>query len=176
MTTASAIIEKLDINLETATAEELQSKLFALEDGEALKFMGFGDEDIPAIEEAYTLIENALNAKTPRFLTMITDERIGDTLIFDPETFDFNNWIVDAFGAEFNQRKADLEVQAYDEEWSDEDLASEIRNLEERWFNPDNYRGETLEHLEGNIYVGDSGKYEVTPDGNGLYNAKEVTK
>jgi hypothetical protein len=63
MTTATDIIEKLDIDLETATAEELQSKIYALEDGEALKVMGLGDDDIPAIEEAYTLIENALNAK-----------------------------------------------------------------------------------------------------------------
>jgi hypothetical protein len=111
----------------------------------------------------------------PRFLTMITDERIGDTLIFDPETFNFNDWIVDVFGAEFNQRKADLEVQAYDEEWS-EDLASEIRKLEDAWFDPAAYRGETLERLEGNIYVGDNGRYELTPDGNGIYNAtlKEV--
>jgi hypothetical protein len=110
----------------------------------------------------------------PRFLTMITDERIGDTLIFDPEIFDFNNWIVDVFGAEFNQRKADLEVKAFDEEWSDEDLASEIRKLEDKWFDPAAYRGETLEHLEGNIYIGDSGKYEITPDGNGIYNARKV--
>ena len=102
---------------------------------------------------------------------MITDERIGDTLIFDPETFSFNDWIVDVFGAEFNQRKADLEVQAYDEEWSDEDLASEIRNLEDKWLDPAAYRGETLEHLEGNIYIGDSGRYEITQGGNGIYNA-----
>ena len=115
-------------------------------------------------------------SKFPRYLTMINDERIGDTLVFDPDIFNFNDWILDTFGNEFNGRKADLVVKAYDEEWSDEDLASEIRNLEEKWFNPDNYRGETLEHLEGNVYVGDNGRYELTPDGNGIYNAtlKEV--
>jgi len=60
MTTATDIIEKLDIDLATATPEELQSAIYALEDGEALKNLGLNDEDIPAIEKAYTAIEDAL--------------------------------------------------------------------------------------------------------------------
>jgi len=59
--TAKSVLEKLDIDLATATPEELQSALYALEDGEALKNLGLTDEDIPAIEQAYDDLQYALD-------------------------------------------------------------------------------------------------------------------
>lgn len=62
---AQMILENIEClpshHLEEATAEQLQQAIYALQDGEALKYMGLGDEDIPAIEEAYTAIEEALD-------------------------------------------------------------------------------------------------------------------
>lgn len=63
MTNAANILEKLDINLETSTAGELKAARDALDDVEALKHLGLTDEDIPAIEAAYTAIENTLANK-----------------------------------------------------------------------------------------------------------------
>jgi len=59
---ALAVIEKLDLplNLEEASEEELKSSIYALEDGEALKYMGFDDDNIPEIEEAYMALEKEL--------------------------------------------------------------------------------------------------------------------
>jgi hypothetical protein len=62
-------------------------------------------------------------------------------------------------------------VESFNRHEEAEFVASEIRKLEDKWFDPAAYRGETLEHLDGNIYMGNNAKYEITPDGNGIYNA-----
>jgi archaellum component FlaC len=96
MTNAANILEKLDINLETSTAGELKAARDALEDGEALKHLGLTDEDIPAIEAAYTAIENALANKPSKVdqIQSIYDRlsRIQDDLIeLSEELYDLFN-------------------------------------------------------------------------------------
>lgn len=115
-------------------------------------------------------------AAFPRFLTLIDDERIGDPpLIFDADKFDFQAWMMQVFGAEYESTKTDLEARAYAEQWDDDELADAIDRLNDEWFNPDNYRGETIERVAGNVYEReDSRRYGLFPNGDGSYESVHV--
>ena len=107
----------------------------------------------------------------PRYLHMIADEHIGDLpLIFDPDEFDFRAWMMSVFGSQFKAEKQDIEIRASEEEWDDDELKHQIEALEDDWFSVENYRGQTLEQAEGNVYVGEDGEqYRLTANTDGTY-------
>ena len=125
MTNTANILEKLDINLETSTAEELKAARDALEDGEALKRLGLTDEDIPAIEAAYTAIENALANKPSKAdqiqaiydrLTRIQDDRTE----VSEDLYEIFNGEPDEDGPVAQRLNAALE--ALEDIWSSDDF------------------------------------------------------
>ncbi len=132
MTSAANILEKLDINLETSTAGELKAARDALEDGEALKHLGLTDEDIPAVEAAYTAIENVLASKFSR------SERIQS--IYDrltdlhDELIDLSEDLYDLFNDEPDEdgpvaQRLNAAHEALESAWSADDFDAVFFNL-----------------------------------------------
>lgn len=62
MTTYIQKTEKEVIDIVLENSEDLQSAVYALEDGEALLFMGFTDADQEAIEGAHDILRERLDS------------------------------------------------------------------------------------------------------------------
>ena len=121
-----------------------------------------------------------MKANFPRYLHMISDERIGDPpLIFDPDEFDFRAWMMSVFGSQFEAEKQAIEIRASEEEWDDDELKHQIEALEYDWFSVEKYRGQTLERVMGkpygNVYIDEDGNEycvfdnDIDADESGFY-------